>query len=315
SRTFETILAQTAWEEDGIWKRGIPYEVFGGTEFYERSEIKDLLAYLRIIENPKDEEALLRIINVPRRGISEKCLDLLTQYNRSQKIPLWDVLISSTDLFSPLRDELSLKALTGIENFLLLIQKTKENFKKGSLHKALETFIEEIDYKKSIKDDAKSERMREFKWENVLSCVDALATYEEAKRKDPLDPTPSLQDFLSTTLLDSQSGPKKNKEQIEDKVHLMTIHSAKGLEFEACFLVCLEDHLMPHEKSVTESGLEEERRLMYVAMTRAKKYLTLSMARERKKMGKKTATTPSRFLFEIPQTLLKIISYQTLDPS
>ncbi|MES2200410.1 MAG: UvrD-helicase domain-containing protein [Chlamydiota bacterium] len=313
SRTFETTLTQAAWEENGVWKRGIPYEVFGGTEFYERAEIKDLLAYLRIIENPEDEEALLRVINVPRRGISEKCLDLLTQHNRSQGIPLWDVLLSSTDLFSPLRDELSLKALTGIENFLALIQRTKEKFEKGPLHKTLEAFIEEIEYKKSIREEAKSEKMREFKWDNVLSCIDALRSYEEEKLKDPLDPTPTLQDFLSTTLLQSQPSPKKLKEDMDDKVHLMTIHSAKGLEFEVCFLVCLENHLMPHEKSVSQSGLEEERRLMYVAMTRAKRHLILSMARERKKMGKKIVTAPSRFLFEIPQTLLKIISYQTLD--
>ncbi len=93
----------------------------------------------------------------------------------------------------------------------------------------------------------------------------------------------------------------------------MTIHSSKGLEFEACFLVCLEDHIMPHEKSLKTSGLEEERRLMYVAMTRAKKYLTLSMARDRKKMGKQLQTTPSRFLFEIPKELLKISSYQTVE--
>lgn len=315
SKIFETTLAQTAWEDNGAWRRGIPYEVFGGTEFYERAEIKDLLAYMRIIENPEDEEALLRVMNVPRRGISEKCLDLLTQHNRAEKIPLWDVLLSVTDLSSPLREELSTKAITGIENFLTLIEKTKIKFQTGPLHKTLESFIEEIDYKKSIREEAKSEKMREFKWDNVLSCIDALSSYEEEKQKDINDPIPTLQDFLSTTLLQSQSGPKNIKENKEDKVHLMTIHSAKGLEFEVCFLVCLEDHIMPHEKSVSQSGLEEERRLMYVAMTRAKKHLILSMARERKKMGKKIVTTPSRFLFEIPQEVLKIISYQTIDPS
>ncbi len=313
SRTFETILMQTVWEEDGNWRRGIPYEVFGGTEFYERAEIKDLLAYLRIIENPKDEEALLRIINVPRRGISEKCLDVLTQYNRSQKLPLWDVLLSVIDPFSPLRDELSPKAVKGIEDFIILIEKSKENFKTtSSLHKTFENFIKEINYEKSIKEEAKSEKMRDFKLDNVLNCIEALSLYEEEKKKDPFDPTPSLQDFLSSTLLNSQTGPKKSKNTSEDKVHLMTVHSAKGLEFEVCFVVCLEDRIMPHEKSITASAKEEERRLMYVAMTRAKKHLILSMARERKKMGKKIATRPSEFLFEIPQELLQIVSYQTM---
>jgi superfamily I DNA/RNA helicase len=307
SRTFETALLQAAWEENGSWKRGIPYAVFGGTEFYERAEIKDLLAYLRVLENPKDEEALLRIINVPRRGISEKCLDKLTQYNRSKGIPLWEALESTQDPFFPLRDELSNKALKGIEQFLNLLQKNKKNFQTQPLHQALSSFIEEIDYKKAIIEEAKSEKMREFKWSNVLSCIDAISSYEEEKKKDPIDSTPSLQDFLSSTLLGAQNSPKLSKEQAEDKVHLMTIHSAKGLEFAVCFVVCLEDHILPHEK--------EERRLMYVAMTRAKKHLILSMARERKKMGQKISTTPSRFLFEIPKELIKIVSYQTIDLS
>jgi DNA helicase II / ATP-dependent DNA helicase PcrA len=312
SRAIETTLSQFAWEDNGSWKRGIPYEVFGGTEFYARAEIKDLLAYLRIIENPKDEEALLRILNVPRRGISEKCLDILTQHNRKEKIPLWDLLFSIRNFPTPdIYDKISNKALSGIDNFLTLIEKAQEDFSKKPLHQALSDFVEEIDYKKAIREDAKSEKMRDFKWENVLSCIDALSTYEEEKQREK--EIPSLQDFLSTTLLQADESKKKTKEEQADKVHLMTIHSAKGLEFDACFIICLEDHIMPHEKSITETGIEEERRLMYVAMTRAKKYLTLSMARERKKMGQKTKTNPSRFLFEIPKDLLKVTSYQTID--
>ncbi len=314
SRAFETTLTQTAWEEDGKWRRGIPYAVFGGTEFYERAEIKDLLGYLRVIENPKDEEALLRILNVPRRGISDKCLDLLTQYNRSQNIPLWDLLTAfENDTNHPLYEKLSTKALVGIKKFINLIKTAKENFQKMPLHKALEDFVIEINYKKAIQEEAKSEKMRDFKWENVLSCVETLSNYE--KEREENKEVASLQDFLATTLLQSNPAQKTSKEEAEDKVHLMTIHSAKGLEFAVCFLVCLEDHIMPHEKSISQTGVEEERRLMYVAMTRAKKHLILSMARERKKMGQKIRTTPSRFLFEIPKELLKIISHQTIDPS
>lgn len=316
SRAFETTLKQASFEEDGIWKRGIPYEVFGGTEFYERAEIKDLLSYLKVIENPRDEEALLRILNVPRRGISDKCLDLITKHNRAEGKPLWEVLKECAENpFSEIGTNLSGKALAGIENLVTLIKKAQKDFQTGPLHKTFEALIQEINYKKAINEDAKSEKMREFKWDNVLSCVSALAQYEEDKSKDPFNTEPSLQDFLGSTLLQSNEIQKKEKENKEDKVHLMTIHSAKGLEFEACFLVCLEDHIMPHEKSVSQTGIEEERRLMYVAMTRAKKYLTLSMARERNKMGKKIATTPSRFLFEIPGDLLKITSYQTVDPT
>lgn len=114
-------------------------------------------------------------------------------------------------------------------------------------------------------------------------------------------------------LLSSQDYTGSSKQERENKVNLMTIHSAKGLEFEACFLVCLEDHIMPHEKSLGSAGLEEERRLMYVAMTRAKKHLILSMSRQRKKMGKQTQTIPSRFVFEIPKEILKVTSYQTVE--
>src|SRR4029079_16416355 len=122
----------------------------------------------------------------------------------------------------------------------------------------------------------------------------------------------SLSHFLSTTLLDHQSLPNRDKRQTEDKVNVMTFHSAKGLEFTACFLIGLEDHIIPHEKHLLDTGIEEERRLMYVALTRAKKHLTLSMARMRKKMGKDLNTNPSRFLFEIPKELLRITSWQTI---
>jgi superfamily I DNA/RNA helicase len=307
SQTFETALLQAAWEENGQWKRGIPYEVFGGTEFYERAEIKDTLAYLRVLANPLDQEALLRILNVPRRGISDNCLDLLTQYNRKNNLSLWEVLESVHQGTSPLQASLSTKAISGINQFYSLFKQAKE-LTGVSLSETLEWIIKEVDYKKAIREDVKSEKMREFKWDNVSQCVEALSLYEEKTGENA-----SLQDFLSSALLSSHDHPKSSKQQQENKVHLMTVHSSKGLEFEACFLVCMEDHIMPHEKSLKESGLEEERRLMYVAMTRAKKYLTLSMARERKKMGKQIQTTPSRFLFEIPKEILKITSYQTVE--
>jgi DNA helicase II / ATP-dependent DNA helicase PcrA len=307
SQTFETALSQASWEDNGQWKRGIPYEVFGGTEFYERAEIKDVLAYLRVLSNPLDQEALLRILNVPRMGISDKCLDLLTQYNRAHNISLWSVLESVQNHTFADQDSLSKQALSGIDRFLNIFKEAKTS-NNAPLHKTLERLLLEIDYKKAIREDVKSEKMRAFKWDNVLQCVEALNLYEEK-----LGEKASLQDFLSTTLLSAHDHPKSSKNEKQNKVNLMTIHSSKGLEFEACFLVCLEDHIVPHEKSLKESGLEEERRLMYVAMTRAKTYLTLSMARDRKKMGKQIKTTPSRFLFEIPKEILKVSSYQTVE--
>jgi DNA helicase-2/ATP-dependent DNA helicase PcrA len=314
SRPVELALMQAAWEKDGQWVRGIPYEIFGGTEFNERAEIKDIMAYLKAIANPLDQEALLRIINVPRRGISDKTLDLLTQLNRTRDIPLWNVLEEiASPLSSEMKNDLSDRALQGIRSFMGLMKQAIEKFKHPPLHPALSWLVDEIDYKKAITEEVKSEKMREFKWENVAHCLDALAIYEEELSSQGLENEISLSDFLSTTMLDQEKIIQRDKEQRQDRVNVMTFHSAKGLEFTACFLVGLEDHIIPHEKSIMETGLEEERRLMYVAMTRAKKFLTLSMARVRKKMGKEIQTAPSRFLFEIPKELLKLSSWQTVD--
>ena len=314
SRAFELALMQAVWEKDGKWVRGIPYEVFGGTEFYERAEIKDLIAYLRAIVNPLDQEALLRIINLPRRGISDQTLDHLTQLNRKKNVPLWELLLEiASPLSSELKNDLTDRAITGIRSFVDIIQTAQVKFSQKPLHPTLSWLIDKIDYKKAIHDDVKSEKMREFKSDNVTQCIDALSLYEEEQKNLGLEEEISLSHFLTTSMLDQQKHIPQNKGQREDKVNLMTFHSAKGLEFTACFLVGLEDHIIPHEKSLMETGLEEERRLMYVALTRAKKFLILSMARKRKKMGKELNTTPSRFLFEIPKELIRVTSWQTID--
>ncbi len=286
SRHFEMALMQASWlGSEGKWLRGIPYEVFGGLEFSERSEIKDLLAYLRVIANPLDQEALLRIINVPRRGISDAYLDQITQENRSQNIPLWTVL------------EKEEKKSARV--FVDLIQQASLRFKEPPFGEALKWLIEKINYKKAIEEEVKSEKMREFKWENVQECINALAETKEE----------TLQDFVANTALNKQM-IHNNKKTSDDKVHLMTFHSAKGLEFPACFLVGLEDGILPHEKSMAQTGLEEERRLFYVGITRAQKHLTLSMARSRMRMGKANPTAPSRFLYEIPKPLLKMTDHK-----
>ena len=286
SRQFEVALMQGAWQAaDGKWMRGIPYEVFGGLEFSERSEIKDLLAYLRVIANPLDQEALLRIINVPRRGISDSFLDQMTQVNRSQNVPLWNILERE--------DKKAVRA------FVDLINQARSHFKNPPFGEALTWLIEKINYKKAIEEEVKSEKMREFKWENVQECVNALAQAEED----------NLQDFIANTSLNRQM-MQTTKKTNDDKVHLMTFHSAKGLEFPACFLVGLEDGILPHEKSMMQTGLEEERRLAYVGITRAQKHLTLSMSRARMRMGKTNPTNPSRFLYEIPKPLLKVVDHK-----
>lgn len=301
SRNLEMGLINASWNNNGTFVRGIPYEIFGGLEFSERSEIKDLSSFLRVIANPLDQEALLRIINVPRRGISDEFLDELTSYNRTNNIPLWDVLQEIA------QDKLSYnhhpRGVQGIKNFMLLMEKAQNRFSNPPLAEALQWFIEEINYKKAIEEEVKSEKMREFKWENVQECVNALAQFE--KENDPI-----LQDFVANTTLAGKNFESASKQTNEDKVQLMTLHSSKGLEFPICFIVGLEDHILPHEKSVELTGIEEERRLFYVGITRAKKNLVLSMSRARMRMGKAQPSNPSRFLFEIPKNLLKIVSHK-----
>jgi DNA helicase-2/ATP-dependent DNA helicase PcrA len=299
ARVFELALMQASWQKNGQWVRGIPYEVFGGLEFSERSETKDLLAYLRVIANPMDQEALLRILNVPRRGISDLVMDSLTQKNRSENRSLWDVLETTRELPG------HPKGLKGIQSFLDIIAQAKSKFESGPLFEGLNWLVEKIQYKKTIEEDVKSDKMRDFKWENVQECVNALAAYEEDMRKEGNEDQISIQHFVSNTALNKQSFSSHEKSASEDKVQLMTLHSAKGLEFPAVFIVGLEDHILPHEKGVAETGIEEERRLFYVGITRARKHLTLSMARTRLRMGKAIPTAPSRFLYEIPAPLLK----------
>jgi superfamily I DNA/RNA helicase len=302
SRQFELTLMQASWQKDGTWMRGIPYEIFGGLEFSERSEIKDLLAYLRLIANPLDTEALLRIVNVPRRGISDTFLDETTKYNRSSSIPLWHILEQIAKGECTIGN---VRAQGSVRAFVELIHRAKKRFNEGSLSEALAALIEEIQYKRAIEEEVKSENMRRFKWENVQECVNALGQFELDLRQKNKEDEISLQMFISTTTLARQPIYESTKRRDEDKVQLMTLHSAKGLEFPACFIVGLEDHILPHEKSIMETGIEEERRLFYVGITRSRRYLTLSMARSRLKMGKYVPTQPSRFLFELPKELIK----------
>lgn len=312
SRQFEMALLQHVWNDGDRWIQGVPYHIFGGTEFYEKREVRDLFAYLRVIVNPSDQEALLRVINQPRRGIGDASLDLLTAHNRLNGIPLWSLLkdISNEQTsLAKLKADVSVKAMKGICHFVATIEDAKVKFAKGCLHEALQWLIEHINYYKAIDEEVKSTQMRDFKRENVQEFVNMLAEYEQMCHSEYQEV--SLHDFLTKTGLDENwSLRNKSKDMDKDKVNLMTIHSSKGLEFPACFIVGVEDHIMPHEKSLMDVGLEEERRLMYVAITRAMRHLTLSMSQQRKRMGKDYSSRPSRFLYDIPKDLLNGTHYK-----
>lgn len=307
SRQMELALMKHTWNDHGRWVQGIPYEVFGGTSFYERREVKDLMAYLRIIVNPKDQEAILRVINQPRRGIGEGALDKVTKYNREQKIPLWDVL---EKLVNPgfgddlgIRDEISGRALGGINQFVEVIRQAKQKFDTLPLSEAMQWLVDTLNYRKAIDEEVKSTQMRQFKWENVEEFINAISDYEQKNGEG--EERPTIQGFVTDMPLQNDWDKKNNDGAEADRVNLLTFHSSKGLEFPACFLVGVEDHIIPHEKSMQDTGIEEERRLMYVAVTRSMKFLTISMAKFRKRMGQTLQSMPSRFLKEFPKEFLR----------
>lgn len=315
SRSIEQALIKHSWKDGDVWMRGVPYRIHGGTEFYERREVKDLMAYLRVIVNPLDQEALLRVINHPRRGIGDGSLDTFTAYNRTNGISLWSVLNGvgngNSDL-AQISEKIPGKTMKGVQEFLDIIQTGKARFAGLSMRDSIMWLIEKINYKKAIAEEVKSAQMRDFKWENVEEFVSAMADFEQKSHSEN-DVKPSLQDFVLNSSLNGRWEGSASKRDDEDKVSLMTFHSSKGLEFPACFLIGMEDHIIPHEKSLKQTGIEEERRLMYVALTRSMKHLTISMARNRKRMGVDAVSSPSRFILEIPKEHLKMTYWHQIE--
>ncbi len=304
ARQFELGLMKAMWRSDRKYVQGIPYEVVGGLEFYERKEVKDLCAYLRVIVNPCDQEALLRIINQPRRGIGEDTLDLLTAYNRKHNISLWQVLLDVLQGHTATEHlQVHNRAFKGITQLVTILEEAKLRFATVPLAPSLQWLVQQVNYEQAIKEEVKSQQMRDFKMENVQEFIASLAEFDSNALNNPQADC-SLATFVANLMLADRMTQFNVQQRHADHVHLMTFHSAKGLEFPACFLIGVEDQIIPHEKSMQDTGIEEERRLMYVAMTRAKNYLTISMAQLRKRFGKEAISRPSPFLFEIPKHLL-----------
>ncbi len=294
SKPFEVALMQASWNKEGQFVRGIPYHVVQGTSFYQRSEVKDLFAYLKVINNPKDTTALLRIINYPKRGISTATIEELNKEADRLKCSVYDVLEHFDHL------EISSTGKVGLSIFNSILNKAKT---KRTLTETVQFLIDELHIKDEIEKEVKSENARMFKWDNVTTILDMAASADEEHT--------TLADFVNGCILDDHKHSKNKKDK---GVNLLTFHSAKGLEFKACFIVSLEDGIMPHDKSLEEGGIEEERRLFYVAITRAKEYLYLSMARKRLFRGKPMTRNASRFLFEIPKELLDFEVFNNFQP-
>jgi len=284
--------------EEELRYADMPYVLIGGQQFFDRKEVKDALAYLRVIVNPRDEVNLLRILNYPKRGIGEVTADRLIRASEERKSSLWEVLCAPPELDDAGRTSQALQRFTG------LLHRYRQRFRGGDgLVVTAKALFSELGLEDEIIrgcDDVNQARRR---IENLEEVVNALAAYVEREEQ------PTLAHFLEkVSLLDEEEpgGNDKEKKLARDAVTMMSLHASKGLEFPVVFLVGFEEELLPHVKSVSESlDVAEERRLCYVGITRAQRKLVLTRCEERKKYGQLQERLPSRFLEEIPADLLE----------
>ncbi len=286
--------AQSRILEEKFITYNVPYRVFGGVNFYQRKEIKDILAYLKTLDNGRDGQAVKRIINVPKRGIGATTVDRIQQFADSAGISFFDALVQAPKLEGLGRSGVKVQPFV---NYILALRARMESM---SLKELVETIIEETNYIEYL-GESDSEEELAARQENIAELINKIVTYEENCEGEP-----NLSEFLEEVALVADID---NLDQSSDRVALMTLHSAKGLEFPIVYMTGLEDGLFPSYMSISSddrSDLEEERRLCYVGITRAKKELHITAAKYRMVNGETQRNKISRFVQEIPQELLAI---------
>ena len=277
---FYRINAASRPLEEAFIKQNIPYQIVRGVEFYNRKEIRDVLAYLKVLVNPADEVALLRIINTPARGIGKTSVGRARGYASSSSMQLYDALKKVKVI-----DTLKTAAKTKIAAFIDMLEEVKKDM-QGPVAPLVEKVFAVSGLEASLKQIGDKDAI-----DNVNALIDAVAIFDKNTEE------PSLLDYLQQIALFSDADSYDNT---QDRVALMTLHTAKGLEFDNVFIVGLEEGLLPHERSAEdEEELEEERRLLFVGITRAKQRLHISYARYRTYRGQLMRTIPSQFLFEL----------------
>lgn len=285
--------AQSRVLEEALLRERIPYRIYGGQRFFERAEIKNAMAYLRLLDGRDNDAALERVINVPARGIGEKTVETLRDLARQRQISLWAALHEAVGA-----KHVSGRAAGALNGFVELIDTLALKVEDMPLHTMTQTVIEQsglITYHKEEKGEKGQARV-----ENLEELVSAARAFEHGEEDEGLTP---LQAFLSHASLEAGD---TQAEAHEDSVQLMTLHSAKGLEFPLVFLVGMEEGLFPHKMSLEEPGrLEEERRLAYVGITRAMQRLVVTYAETRRLYGSETYNKVSRFIREIPPGLMQ----------
>ena len=290
------VSAQSRVLEEALMQANIPYRVYGGMRFYERAEIKDALAYLRLATYPDDDASFERIVNTPTRGIGQRTLEELRQVARTENISLWQSAVNIIE-----QKSLSARALNALKAFLLLMQQMGEDIRQLNLDEAVDTVVKQSGLVEHFRKEKGEKGLARI--ENMEELVTAASEFEvNEDAHGDLEPLPA---FLSHAALEAG---ETQADAYSDCVHLMTLHSAKGLEFPRVFLVGLEEGLFPHQRSSDDLlQLEEERRLCYVGITRAKEKLTMTFAQHRRMHGSDYYPQPSRFLTEVPSELINEI--------
>jgi len=281
---FYRTNAQSRVLEDVLVRQDIPYQVIGGPKFYERAEIKDAIAYLQVIDNPSDAISLIRIANRPRRGIGDASLARLQTYADAHGLSLWDALEH------PEEAGCGGAPLKAIDKFRTFMQSSMAGALELPVPELLERVLEQSGYLEALEAERTIEA--QGRTENLQELVGVTREYQENAE------SPTLSEFLQQISLFSDQDAIEEERSL---VTLMTLHNAKGLEFRAVFLIGMEEGVFPHSRSIEEQGLEEERRLCYVGLTRAQERLVLTHAAARSLWGSRGYNMPSRFLDELPQ--------------
>lgn len=277
--------------ERALVSKQVPYKVSGNTSFFARAEIKDIMAYLRLLVNPDDDNAFLRIANVPRREIGASSLEKLGTYANSRQIGLFEAIFEMG-----LEEHLSGRGLRAVRKFGELIAKASDNLKRGDTLAVLNELMAYIGYHSYLLETSSSPQAAEYRWANV---AELLSWIEKGIEDNETSDDPFATTVSKICLREMLEGNKDDDEQNE--VQLMTLHASKGLEFPHVYLLGMEEELLPHKSSIEEDNLEEERRLAYVGITRAKESLSVIVAKKRQRYGEMVNVVPSRFLEEMPQ--------------
>lgn len=277
--------------ETELRKRHMPYVLIGGMSFFDRREVKDVLSFLQLIVKPDDDPSLRRIINVPPRGISRQATQRLAEAATGRSVSLWEMLAGAETI-----QGFSTPARKGFREIRQLLEKYRREFAAKPLAETLRQFLREIDFLAELRTRYENPDELTARESSVEQVVSALAAFEDQTRE------PALLGFLDElSLANRDFGNDKEKKLKRDRVALMTLHCAKGLEFPRVYMIGMEEGILPHHRSLGEEcdSIEEERRLCYVGVTRAQEHLTLSLALSRRKWGQPRPTDASRFLFEM----------------